>query len=111
LQLELGKDAMHSPLYYFPNNDVGSITNVSGAAVLASSHHREVAERLVRFLVSKVGQQIIARSDDFEYPARPGIAQNSALPPLGAIAHATLRVARLGNDQQASKLIQKVGLF
>jgi iron(III) transport system substrate-binding protein len=35
LRLELGRSGMHSALHYFPNHDVGSITNVGGAAVLA----------------------------------------------------------------------------
>ena len=111
LRLEVGKNAMHSSLYYFPNNDVGSITNISGAAVLASSKHRQAAERFVEFLVSEAGQQIIAEGDDFEYPARPGVPPNSALPPLSAIAHATLSAVALGNDQQGAALIQQVGLF
>ena len=46
---------MHSALYYFPNHDVGSITNISGAAVLASEHPQARAERFVTFLVSTAG--------------------------------------------------------
>ena len=110
LQLELGPGAMHSRLYYFPGHDPGSITNISGAAMLASSTHRREAEGFIAFLVSATGQRIIAASDDFEYPARPGIAASSALPPLTAIAHATLGVAALGNDQEAAQLVQQAGL-
>ena len=111
LRLEIGEKAMRSALHYFPNNDVGSITNVSGAAVLASSKHHRAAEQFVEFLVSEAGQQIIARSDDFEYPARPGVPPNSALPPLSTIAHATLSAAALGNDRRGARLLQQVGLF
>jgi hypothetical protein len=56
------------------------------------------------------GQQILARSYDFEYPARPGIAPNSQLPPLSSLSPARLGVVRLGNDQAAAKLIQDAGL-
>lgn len=111
LRLELGPGSMHSRLYYFPRHDVGSITNVSGAAMLVSSTHRREAERFIAFLVSAAGQRIIAGSDDFEYPARRGIAANSALPPLAAVAHATLGVAALGNDQEAARLIEQAGLL
>jgi len=111
LRLEFGTGGTHSRVYYFPNHDVGSITNISGAAVLASSRHREDADRFLRFLVSEQGQQIISRSDDFEYPARPGVKPNSALPPLSTIAHATLSVAALGNDERAAQLLQQIGLY
>jgi iron(III) transport system substrate-binding protein len=110
LQLEVGRGAMHSALYYFPHHDVGSIENISGAAVLASSSHRSQAQAFVHFLVSPAGQRIIATSDDFEYPARPGVAPNRALPALSAIAPATLHVKALGNDQAASQLIEQAGL-
>lgn len=111
LQLELGKNAMRSSLHYFPNNDVGSITNIAGVAVLASSKHRQDAERFVNFVVGETGQQIVAQGDTFEYPARPGVAPNSALPPLRAIAHATLSVVALGNHEQAVQLMREAGLF
>ncbi len=111
LQLELGKKAMHSRLYYFPRKNVGSITNVSGAAVLDSSKHPEEAEQFVNFLVSPAAQKIIAASDDFEYPARPSVPPNAALPPLASIAHASLSMRALGTHKQAAALIQSTGLI
>ena len=111
LQLELGAKAMHSKLHYFPNHDVGSVTNLSGAAVIASSRHPEAAEQFVRFLVSEAGQKIIAQSDDFEYPVRPGVAPNSALPPLDTIAHITLSTAAVDDNQLAPKLMRQAGLY
>jgi len=110
LQLEVGASAMHSRLYYFAPHDVGSIENIAGAAVLASSTHRRAAGAFVSFLVSPAGQRIIASSDDFEYPARPGIAPNHALAPLSSVLPATLSVVALGNDQIASALIVQAGL-
>ncbi len=111
LEFELGKGAMRSQLYYFPRHNIGSITNISGAAVLLSSTHRTDAERFLSFLVSGPAQRIIAASTDFEYPARPGIAANGALPALASIAHTSLSVAAIGNDQQAAQLIQQAGLL
>lgn len=110
LQLELGKDAMHSALYYFSADDVGAVVNISGAAILESSKQRTNAERFISFLVSKAGQQIIARSDDFEYPVRPGVVPNEALPPLSHIGHTSLSVAALGNGELAARLIRQAGL-
>lgn len=110
LRLEIGASAMHSSVYYFPDHDVGSIENISGAAVLASSAHKREAQRFVAFLVSRAGQEILAHSADFEYPARPGVRANPALRPLSAISPATLGPVRLGNDQQAARLIEQSGL-
>jgi iron(III) transport system substrate-binding protein len=110
LRLEVGARAIHSALYFFPNRNVGSLENISGAAVLKTSKHPEEAQAFVRFLVSQAGQQILAHGYDFEYPTRPGIAPNPQLTPLASIAPATLDPKTLGNDQQASQLIQESGL-
>jgi len=110
LRLEVGTAAIHSELYYFPDHDVGSIENVSGAAVLASSKHRRAAQEFVQFIISPAGQRILAASYDFEYPARPGIAPNRALPPLAGLSAATLSATALGTDQTAAQLIEQAGL-
>ena len=110
LRLEVGAKAMHSALYYFPNYDVGSIENISGAGMLASSTHRRNAQKFLSFLVSKTAQEIIAHSDDFEYPTRPGVKPNAALPPLSTLEPHTIAPAELGNDQHAARLIQESGL-
>jgi iron(III) transport system substrate-binding protein len=110
LRLEVGPANVHSKLSYFPSRDVGGLENVSGAAVLASSHHKTGAEKFVSFLVSEQAQRILAASDDYEYPARPGVAPNPALPPLTQIDPAMISVVRLGDDQRAAMLLQQSGL-
>jgi iron(III) transport system substrate-binding protein len=109
LQREVGAKGMRSALYYFQNGDPGSVVNVSGAAVLASSKQRADAERFVGFLVSRAGQRLIAQGDDFEYPVRPGVAPNPAVPRLRSIAHSSITAVALGNDVQASQLILHAG--
>jgi iron(III) transport system substrate-binding protein len=110
LRLEVGAQAMHSALYFFPNHNVGSLENISGAAVLDTSRHPTQAQAFVRFLLSPTGQQILAHGYDFEYTTRPGIAPNPQLTPLAAIGPATLNPKTLGNDQLASQLIEESGL-
>lgn len=110
LRLEVGASNTHSALYYFPGGDVGSLENVSGVAVLAASTHRRNAQRFVNFLISREGQEIIAHSDDFEYPIRQEVSPNPALPPLGSLEPALLEPAELGNDQPAARLTQESGL-
>jgi iron(III) transport system substrate-binding protein len=109
LQREVGAKGMRSALYYFKNGDPGSVVNVSGAAVLASSKHRADADRFLAFLVSRAGQQLLAQGDDFEYPVRPGVAPNREVAPLTSIAHASISAVALGNDVQASQLILHAG--
>jgi iron(III) transport system substrate-binding protein len=109
LQREVGDGGMRSTLYYFPDGDPGSVVNVSGAAVLASSQHRAAAERFVRFLVGRAGQRLMAHGDDFEYPSRPGVAPNPLLPPLAKIPHSRINAVALGNDVQAAQMIARAG--
>jgi iron(III) transport system substrate-binding protein len=110
LQLELGQNGMHSALYYFSPNDPGAAVNISGAARLESSKEQKNAERFISFLLSDAGQQIIAGSDDFEYPVRREVPANEALPPLANVGHTSLSVASLGNGELAARLIRQAGL-
>jgi iron(III) transport system substrate-binding protein len=110
LRLEVGASGMHSSLYFFPNHNVGSLENISGAAVLKTSKHPQEAQEFVKFLLSPAGQEILAHGYDFEYPLRPGIKPNPRITPLTKIAPAELGAKVLGNDQQASQLIQESGL-
>ncbi len=110
LRLEVGASRMHSILYFFPNHNVGSLENISGAAVLKTSKHPQEAQEFVKFLLSPTAQEILAHGYDFEYPLRPGIKPNPQITPLSKIAPAELSPTVLGNDQQASQLIQESGL-
>jgi iron(III) transport system substrate-binding protein len=110
LRLELGASHTPSQVYYFPDHNAGGIENISGAAVLASSKRKALADKFVQFLVSAAGQRILASGYDYEYPARPGIAPNPALPSLGSLSPSTLSVTALGTDQQAAQLIEQAGL-
>jgi iron(III) transport system substrate-binding protein len=110
LRFELGASNVNSKLYFFPNRDVGGIENVGGAAVLASSHNQAAAEKFVSFLDSAKGQRILSAGDDFEYPVRPGIRANPALPPLSVVAPTMINIINLGDDRESAALIQQSGL-
>jgi iron(III) transport system substrate-binding protein len=109
LRREIGARTIHCALYYFPNGDPGSVVNVSGAAVLASSRHRRDAERFVAFLVSRASQRLISQGDDYEYPVRPGVAPNPQLRAFPGIPHASIAATALGNDLPARELIIHAG--
>ncbi len=61
MRAEIGVSNMHSEIAYFAPHDPGYVVDVSGAAVLKSSRHQAAAQRFLAYLVSRQGQEIIAR--------------------------------------------------
>jgi len=111
LRAQLGASAMHSALRFFAAGDAGYVLDVSGAAILASSTHQAAAQKFLAFLVSAAGQRIIAQTDSFEYPLRPGVAANPQLPPLSSLhPDPADTIARLGDGSQALSLLQQAQL-
>jgi iron(III) transport system substrate-binding protein len=108
---QAGAAATHSALHYFAAGDPGYVLDVSGAGVLASSTHQAAAQKFLAFLASAAGQRIIAQSDSFEYPLRPGIAAHPGLTPLAQLQPDPAdSVARLGDGAAALSLLQQAQL-
>jgi iron(III) transport system substrate-binding protein len=106
-----GASAMHSALHFFAAGDPGYVLDVSGAGILASSTHQTAAQQFLAFLVSAAGQRIIAQSDSFEYPLRPGVAANPELPPLSSLhPDPADTIAKLGDGSTALQLLQQAQL-
>jgi iron(III) transport system substrate-binding protein len=111
LRAGLGASAMHSALHFFAAGDPGYVLDVSGAGILASSAHQASAQKFLAFLVSAAGQRIIAQSDSFEYPLRPGVAANPELPPLSSLhPDPADTIAKLGDGSTALQLLQQAQL-
>lgn len=101
-----------SAIHHFGHGDIGALVNISGAAVLKSSHQQAAAQRFLAFLVSPATQQMLARSDvDFEYPLVPGIAANPLLKPFAALQPPPLTPAQIGDDRAAAALLREAGLL
>jgi iron(III) transport system substrate-binding protein len=111
LRAEQGAAGMQSAVAYFAPHDVGYLVDISGAAVLKSSKNQAAAQRLLAFLVSKSGQDIIANSDSFEYPIAPGVAANPQLRPFATLQPNPLSLAALGDGRNAVSLLQEAGLL
>ncbi len=111
LKAEEGAGGTHSALQYYAPGDPGDLLSVSGAAVLKSSSHQAQAQRFLAFLVSRRGQQILARSDSFEYPLRPGVAPAAGPRPLATLPSNSLTPAELGDGREALELEQQLGLL
>jgi iron(III) transport system substrate-binding protein len=100
-----------SALHYFAPGDPGALVDVSGAGVLATSKHPAVAQSFLAYLVSEPAQQIIATSQSWEYPLRPGVKPAAGLKVFPSLTPAPLTTAELGDGSQALDLLQQVGLL
>ncbi|MBV9854514.1 MAG: extracellular solute-binding protein [Streptosporangiaceae bacterium] len=110
LRLQAGAAAMHSAVAHLAPGDSGYVLDVSGAGVLASSQHKAAAQKFLAFLVSPEGQEIIAHSDSYEYPLRPGVAAAAALTPLSQLSPASDTIADLGDGLLPLGLLQQAEL-
>lgn len=111
LRAEVGKGGMHSALRYYAAGDPGDLVNVSGAAVLKSSSRKADAQAFLAFLVSRAGQETIARSHSYEYPLRPGVPPAPGLRPFADLHPVSLTPAELGDGGTALEMEQKLGLL
>ena len=107
---EVGTAAMHSAVAPFAPRDAGYLLNVSGAGVLASSSEKAASQKFLAFLVSAQGQEIIAKSQSYEYPIGSGVATAQPLPPFDSLRPAPLTVAELGDGSSATTLLQQAQL-
>jgi len=98
-------------LSYFAPGDPGDLVDISGAAILHSSHQQAKAQRFLAFLVGEEAQKIIAAGDSFEYPLRPGVAPSPKLPPLASLKAAAIAPAALGDGSAVLALEQRLGLL
>ncbi|MCW3480128.1 iron ABC transporter substrate-binding protein [Neisseriaceae bacterium JH1-16] len=112
LHTELGAKGIHSALYHFGNGDVGALINVSGAAVLKTSHNADAGQKFLAYLVSERAQQLFAKSSiTYEYPLLPSVAPSPMLKPFNQLTPPKLDMQQLGDDSQAAKLLRQAGLL
>jgi iron(III) transport system substrate-binding protein len=108
---EIGASKIHSAIAYFAPHDVGYVLDVSGAAVLKSSTHQAEAQKLLAFIVSKQGQEIIAHSDSFEYPIGSGVTTAQPETPFSQLEPNAITIEQLGDGSAALALLQQAQLL
>jgi iron(III) transport system substrate-binding protein len=94
--------------HFFASGDIGSLVNVAGAGVLATSDQREQAARFVEYLLSDAAQAYFAEST-FEYPLVSGIPVDPRLPALESITGPDIDLGRLADLQGTVELLRDVG--
>jgi iron(III) transport system substrate-binding protein len=93
---------------HFPPGDLGSMVNVAGVGVLASSERKEEAFEFIRFLLSDEGQRYFVESSK-EYPVVAGASQPDGVPPLERLPSPEFDLGNLGDLEQTLALMQETG--
>jgi iron(III) transport system substrate-binding protein len=94
--------------HYF--NDVGSIINVAGIAILNSAKHPEIAQKFVEFMLSEEGQKYFA-ANTFEYPLTKGVPTATNLKSLDKIKSPKVDLSNLNDLQGTLKLLEETGVL
>ncbi len=95
---------------YLSDADIGSLVNVAGAGILATSEQTEAAEQFIDFLLSPEAQQHFTDTV-FEYPLVKGIVTNPLLLPLSELQTPNLDLSDLQDLEGTLELLQEVGAF
>ena len=93
---------------HFPPKDLGSLINVAGVGVLASSEHKTQAIEFVRAMLAKPAQTYFAESSK-EYPLISGVPAPKELTPLEDIPAPDIDLAKLGDLPGTLKLMRETG--
>jgi iron(III) transport system substrate-binding protein len=95
-------------VFFPPKRDLGSLINVSGAGILASSERTEKARKFVDYMLSEAGQKYYAEVTK-EYPLAAGVQPDPALEPFDEIQAPEIDLADLAGLQETVKLLQETG--
>ncbi|MDG3009149.1 iron ABC transporter substrate-binding protein [Rhodococcus sp. D2-41] len=109
-QAKGGENSNNTQLEYFKNQDPGAFVSISGGGVLKSSKHQEQAQRFLKFITGKAGQQILQTGTSFEYPVASGVAANPKLVPLDQLQSPAVDPAKL-NGKEVTTLMTQAGLI
>lgn len=94
--------------HFFPGGDLGSLVNVAGAGIMASSQRSDAAARLVEYLVAEEAQTYFAQ-ETYEFPLVDGVAADPGLPTLMEIESPEIDLNRLADLQGTVELMRDSG--
>lgn len=107
---KVGQDQVVAKNVYFKDADAGSLINVAGVGVLASSTKRNAATAFVRYLLSVAGQKFFVEKT-FEYPMIAGVSAYSELPALADLNPPSIDLADLKSLEATQSMLESVGLL
>ncbi|OBK72403.1 iron ABC transporter substrate-binding protein [Mycobacterium sp. 1274761.0] len=97
-------------LHYFKNEDPGAFISLSGGGVLKSSKKADEAQKFIKFVTGKTGQEVLEKGTSFEYPVASNVPANPALPPLDSLQAPKVDPSTL-DAQKVTDLMTKAGLL
>lgn len=95
-------------LHFFPDGDPGSLINVAGAGILASSDQPELALQLVEYMLSDSAQAYFA-ARTYEYPLVATVEPSVDLPSLEEIESPEIDLSDLDDLQGTLEMIEESG--
>jgi iron(III) transport system substrate-binding protein len=93
---------------FFANGDPGSLVNVAGIGLLASSDQPEAAASLIEFLLAEEAQVYFGEST-FEFPLIEGVPADPRLPDISDIEAPDVDLSQLADLQGTVELLREVG--
>ena len=108
-QAKTGENSDKTKLLFWGDQDPGAFLSVSGGGVLASSTKQQQAQQFLKFITSKVGQQVVADTV-LEYPVGSDVPGNPALKPITELQPPTIDPASL-NGPEVADLMTQAGLI
>jgi iron(III) transport system substrate-binding protein len=109
-QSKTGENSQNTKLYYFKHQDPGAFVSTSGAGVLASSKHQEEAQKFVKYITGKEGQEILHSGTSFEYAVGKDAPSNPKLTPLKDLDAPTVDASKL-DSKTAVELMTQAGIL
>jgi iron(III) transport system substrate-binding protein len=96
--------------HFLDGTDAGSLVNVAGAGILASTDAEASARRFIEFMLSNESQQYFA-TETFEYPLVAGVAGPEGQPPLDQIQSPALDLSDLSDLEATLTMLSETGVL
>jgi iron(III) transport system substrate-binding protein len=93
---------------FFPADDPGSLVNIAGAGVLATTDEEAGALALIEFMLSPTAQEFFA-TQTFEIPVTPGVEVPEGLPTIDSVNLPEFDLNQLLDLQGTIDLLIEVG--
>ncbi|WP_414544864.1 iron ABC transporter substrate-binding protein [Nostoc sp. CCY0012] len=100
------------PVEHHFTEDIGSLVNVAGVAILNTANHPNIAQRFVEFMLNENAQNYFA-SQTFEYPLAAGVEPKGNLKSLTQLQTQAKKIdlSNLNDLDNTLKLLQQVAVI
>ncbi|MGA0065061.1 MAG: iron ABC transporter substrate-binding protein [Ilumatobacteraceae bacterium] len=105
-----GANAVVAKNHYLRDGDAGSLVNVAGAGILATSANPAGAQAFIDYMLSQGGQEYFANTT-FEYPLVAGVPTSVEIPALSELNAPAIDLADLKSLEATQELLVRVGLL